>query len=179
MVFKEETIKSEDIYRGKILNLRIDTVKLPNGNQSKREIVEHPGGVVIIAVTNDCDILLVEQFRKPTGNTLLELPAGKLEPGEEPVKCAARELIEETGFQAGRMDFLFSFYTTPGFCDEILHLFIARDLKEVGAAPDEDEFLKIHKLADSEILDSILSGKIQDGKSIIGLLAYVQGERNV
>ncbi|AZO95626.1 NUDIX hydrolase [Halocella sp. SP3-1] len=179
MDFKEERLDSEDIYQGKIVNLRIDQVKLPNGRVSTREVVEHSGGVSILALTEKKEILLVEQYRTPVEETLLELPAGKLEPGENPLNCARRELIEETGFKAARIKHLYSFYTTPGFSDELLYLYLASELEEVGTDFDEDEIIKNHLISPGEIMDSILSGQIKDAKTIVGLLTYLRGDFNV
>lgn len=176
MDLEENTIESKEIYAGEIIKVRYDLVQLPDGKRSGREIVEHSGGVTVIAVKDDGNILLVEQYRKPAEESLLELPAGKLEKGEEPIACARRELMEETGFAAGRMDYLFSFYTTPGFCNEVLHLFLATDLREVGGQTDEDENIILHQIGKEEILDMIKSGKIKDSKTIIGLLYYLNGD---
>lgn len=179
MDLEEKTINKKEIYAGNIINLRYDEVLTPAGNKVGREIVEHSGGVTIIAIRNDDKILLVEQFRKPTEECLLELPAGKLEEDEDPLECAKRELIEETGYQAGEIEHLFSFYTSPGFCDEVLHLYIARDLKEVGIDPDEDENIIIHTIERSDILGLIEGGEVKDSKTIIGLLYYLVGDFNV
>ncbi len=173
MQFKENTINSKEIFNGKIIKVRVDQVELANGRKATREIVEHSGGVVIIPVNDEGEILLVEQFRKPLDQTLLELPAGKLEPGEEPRKCASRELREETGYEAGQLKYLFSFYTTPGFSNEILHLFLASDLKKVGMAPDEDEIIRNHQIKKSYIFEYIRQGKIKDGKTVLGLLSLL------
>ncbi|MFW6022696.1 MAG: NUDIX hydrolase [Halanaerobiaceae bacterium] len=175
MSSKEKVENVDYKYKGKIVNLRVDQVLTPNGNKAEREIVEHPGGVTVLAITEDNKILMVEQYRNPVDEFLLELPAGKLEKGEDPYDCAYRELIEETGYQAGNMEKLFSFHTTPGFCDEFLHLYIARDLKEVGVDPDDDEIIVNHQIEKSDILKMIESGKIKDGKSVIGLLYFLAG----
>lgn len=179
MEFEEKTIATKEIYAGKIIKVRYDEVIIPGGKKSGREIVEHPGGVTIIAVTDEEKILMVEQYRKPAEENLLELPAGKLEEDEEPIICAERELIEETGYQAGKIGHLFSFYTTPGFSNEVLHLYFATNLEEVGVAPDEDEIIKIHYLEKEDILPFVNSGKIKDSKTIIGLLYYLVGDMNV
>lgn len=179
MEFVEKTVATKEIYNGKIIKVRYDEVIVPGGRKSGREIVEHPGGVTIIAVTDKGEILMVEQYRKPAEENLLELPAGKLEENEEPVICAKRELVEETGYQAGKIEYLFSFYSTPGFSNEVLHLFFASSLKEIGIDPDEDENIKVHFLKKEDILDFINSGKIKDSKSIVGLLYFLVGDLNV
>ncbi|NLM96987.1 MAG: NUDIX hydrolase [Halanaerobiaceae bacterium] len=179
MEYEERTIASKEIYKGKIIKVRYDEVIIPAGKKSGREIVEHPGGVTIIAVTDDKKILLVEQYRKAPEENLLELPAGKLEEEEEPVICAERELLEETGYQAGKIEYLFSFYTTPGYSNELLHLYYATDLKGAEASPDEDEVISVHYLKKEDILLFINTGKIKDSKTIIGLLYYLAGDWDV
>ncbi len=174
--FKEKTITSQNIYKGKILNLRVDEIELPDGRNSKREIVEHSGGVTIIAITDDNEILLVKQYRKPAEDVLLEIPAGKLEPGEAPLSCAKRELVEETGYQTDEIKKLFSFYTSPGYSNEIIHLFIARGLTFIGQDTDSDEFIEVVKIKKQEIMGLINSGKIRDSKTIIGLLRFLRGD---
>ncbi len=176
MDFIEETISSEEIFNGKVIRLRVDDIKQADGRRSKREIIEHLGGVTIIPVTGQDEVIMVEQFRKPVEDTLLELPAGKLEEGEDPLDCAARELIEETGFQANSIDYLFSFYTSPGFSNEMLHLYRAHDLKEVGNNPDPGELLRVVKVNKEDIIDYIASGKIKDAKTIIGLFTLLRGD---
>jgi ADP-ribose pyrophosphatase len=175
----EKTISSEMIFKGRVLSLRIDQVRVPNGNQAEREIVEHPGGVTILALNDEGKILMVEQFRKPAEESLLELPAGKLETDENPENCAGRELIEETGFQAAKIEPLFSFYTSPGYSEEYLHLFLATDLREVGTDPDENEIIINHQIDKKNIIPLIKSGRIKDSKTIIGLLYYLAGDFNV
>ncbi|WP_034429000.1 NUDIX hydrolase, partial [Caldisalinibacter kiritimatiensis] len=122
MTFEEKTMKSEKIYEGKILNLRIDTVELPDKKYTKREIVEHPRAVAIVPITAKGEIILVKQYRKPVEKELLEIPAGKLEVGEEPKTCAIRELKEETGVTANKLTYLFEFFTSPGFSNEKMYL---------------------------------------------------------
>ncbi|MFW5982270.1 MAG: NUDIX hydrolase [Halanaerobiaceae bacterium] len=175
MTQEEKTVNSKRIYEGNVIKLRVDEVLLSNENKSQREIVEHPGGVTILAVDENQQILLVEQYRKPAEESILELPAGKLEKNEDPLECAKRELIEETGYQAGKIEHLISFYTTPGFCDEIIHLYFASDLKDVGVNPDEDEILRNHSLKKEDIISMIKEGNIKDAKSIIGLQYYLLG----
>src|SRR5690606_25386888 len=128
-------IKSESIFQGKVISLQVDTVELPNGNTATREIVKHPGAVAVVALYED-RLIVVEQFRKPLERSLVEIPAGKLEAGEEPLTAAKRELEEETGFTAASLRPLCSFYTSPGFADEILHLYLAEDLTSGEMRPD-------------------------------------------
>ncbi|MEJ6950969.1 NUDIX hydrolase [Natronospora cellulosivora (SeqCode)] len=172
---EEKTINSQTIYEGNIIKIRKDEVLLSNDNHSEREIVEHSGGVTILALSDDDRILMVEQFRKAAEESLLELPAGKLEKGEDPLECAKRELIEETGFEASNIKHLFSFYTTPGFCDEIIHLYLASNLKNVGINPDDDEILINHSIEKGDIMEMIRDGRIKDAKTIIGLQQYLLG----
>lgn len=172
MTFEEKTMKSEKIYEGRIINLRVDTVELPNKKYSKREIVEHPGAVGIIAITKDNEVILVKQYRKPIEDTLLEIPAGKLEPKEDPQECAIRELEEETGFATDNVQKILEFYTTPGFSNEVMHIYIAKDLKEGTVNLDDDENIQIIKLPIDEVLYKVKTGEIKDAKTIIGILTY-------
>lgn len=169
MTFEENTMKTERIYEGKILNLRIDTVELPDKKYSKREIIEHPGAVAIIAITEDNELVLVKQFRKAVEKTLLELPAGKLEIGEAPEECAKRELLEETGFSAKEMKYLCEFYTSPGFCNEKMYLFLAEGLVKGKSNPDNDEYIEVYKKKLDELYHMVINGDILDSKTIIGI----------
>lgn len=169
MNYEEKTMKSEKIYEGKIVNLRVDTVELPDKKYSKREIVEHPGSVGIVAITDDGDMILVEQFRKPVEKKLLEIPAGKIEINEEPKETALRELYEETGYNAGKIDYLFEFYTSPGFSDEKMYLFLATGLVEGEANPENDEYIDIVRIKLEDLTEMILRGEIADSKTIIGI----------
>lgn len=179
MIFEEKTMKSDKIYEGKILNLKVDTVELPDKKYSKREIVEHPGGVGIITITDDNSLVLVKQYRKAVEEFLWEIPAGKLEVNEEPRETAIRELREETGYEAKKLTYITEFYTSPGYCNEKIHLFLAEDLIEVESSPDPGEFLerKIIPLDDlSKMLDR---GEIMDSKTMIGIniaKGYLQGK---
>jgi len=166
---EEEAIQVHRVYSGKIINLRRDAVRLPNGREATREVVEHPGAVAIVPVTNNGEIILVRQFRYPVGQVLLEIPAGKLDPGETPEDCAARELIEETGFRAGRLQKMVSVFTGPGFTNEVIHIFLAQDLKEVGQALDSDEMLDVEFYSPPEISRLISANVIKDAKTIVGL----------
>ncbi|MEH7273431.1 NUDIX hydrolase [Neobacillus vireti] len=163
----EKTIHSEEIFSGKVISLHLQDVELPNGKQSKREIVKHPGAVAILALTDHNKIVMVEQFRKALERTIVEIPAGKLEKGEEPALCARRELEEETGYECESLELLVSFYTSPGFADEIVHLFIAKGLtKKENAAPlDEDEFVNLEEITLDEAVQYVKDQKIYDAKT--------------
>jgi len=169
MNFEEKTIKSQDIFSGRIIKVRVDTVSLPDGRESTREIVEHAGAVAIVAVDDANNIYLVRQYRKPVENVLLEIPAGTMEPDEEILVCAQRELEEETGLRAGSWEKILSYYSAPGFCNEKLHLFLAWDLTAGEKNPDADEFLENVSIPLKEAYRMIFTGQIVDGKSIIGI----------
>lgn len=166
----EKKISSEMIYQGRILNLRVDTVKLPNGNESKREVVEYAGAVAVVALDDNNEVFLVRQYRYPVDQELLEIPAGKIEKGEDPMDCAKRELVEETGCRARKWQPLYSFFSTPGFTSEKLHLFLATELQYGEQKLDDDEFLRVHKIPLEKALDMVARGEICDAKSIVGLL---------
>lgn len=172
--FEEKTIYTERIFEGKVINLRVDDVVLPNGKNSKRELVEHPGGVSVLAVTDESKIVLVEQYRKPMELTTLEIPAGKREKGEEPIVTAQRELEEETDYTCERLEYIHSFYTSPGFADELLYLYEAIGLKknEKEVHLDEDEFVEIVEVTLEEALELIKIGRIKDAKTIIAIQYY-------
>lgn len=170
MNFEEKTMKTEKIYEGKILNLRIDTVELPDKKYSKREIVEHPGAVAIVPITEEGEVILVKQYRKAVEKELLEIPAGKLEIGEEPRETAIRELKEETGFSSAKIEYITEFYTSAGFTNEKMHLFLATELTEGAAEPEKDEYIEVIKLDLETLIDKVLKGEILDSKTIIGAL---------
>ena len=165
--FEEKTIKTEQIFDGKVLSLRVDDVELPNGKHSKRELIKHPGAVAVIAITDENKIVMVEQYRKALEQSIIEIPAGKLEPGEAPSVTVARELEEETGYVSGKMEHIISFYTSPGFADEIVHLYIATELKkkENSAACDEDEFVEVIEISLEEAQQYIKEQRIYDVKT--------------
>lgn len=169
MDLTEMTIASQEIFHGRIINVRVDTVTLPDGGQSTREVVEHSGAVGVVALDEDEHIILVRQFRKPIDRVMLEIPAGTLLPGEDPLQCAQRELREETGYSAQRWSRILSYYSTPGFCNEHLHLFLAHDLSAGDTETDPDEFVEASRLSLTEAHSLIFSGGIVDGKSIIGI----------
>jgi len=164
---EEKTIKIEKIFDGKVISLQVEDVELPNGSHSKREIIKHPGAVAILAITADDKIVMVEQYRKALEKIIVEIPAGKLEPGEDPLQCAKRELEEETGYVSKEMEHLISFYTSPGFADELVHLYIAKGLeqKEDAAGLDEDEFVNLIELTLEEAKQLLQEKKIYDAKT--------------
>ncbi len=177
--FGEETIESKEIFNGKVIRVRVDKVKLPDGKESYREIVEHGGAVAMIPVDEKGNIYLVRQYRKPIEKVLLEIPAGRLEQGESTEDCARRELAEEIGLLPAHLVKLSNFYSSPGFSNEALTIFLAKNLKENKIAPVEGEFVEVEILSLSEALFKITSGEIQDGKTIAGLLLahyYLQKE---
>lgn len=169
MDFTEKTVGSKVIFSGKIINVQVDTVRLPNGRESTREIVKHAEAVAVVALDNDNNIYLVKQYRKPVEETLLEIPAGILEPNEELITCAHRELEEETGLKASKMEKLLSFYSAPGFTDEKITIYLATELTKGEINFDEDELLETIKMSFTDAFNLINSGLIVDAKSIIAI----------
>ncbi|GAA4709620.1 NUDIX hydrolase [Brevibacillus fulvus] len=169
---QEKTVTTKQIFSGKVIQVQIDEVLLPNGKTSTREIVRHPGAVAVLPLTADGKMIVVRQFRKPLERTIVEIPAGKLEKGEDPLVCAHRELEEETGYQADSMEHLSSFYTSPGFADEILHLYIATGLRPGPARPDEDEFVETMAITLAEAKNLHQQGEIRDAKTVLALFAW-------
>jgi len=171
MELKEQMLSSRTVYEGKIVTLHVDQVRLPNGNNALREVVDHPGGVCVLALQEDGTVPLVRQFRYPMGDVMLELPAGKLEYGEEPVSAAVRELGEEVGLKPeGELTELGAMYVSPGFCTEKLHLYLARKVHSVPVHPDEDEFLDVVYLPFEQLVEEVMSGRIEDGKTVTAVL---------
>ncbi|RCX23177.1 ADP-ribose pyrophosphatase [Fontibacillus phaseoli] len=166
----EKTISTKPVFTGKVISLQIDTVELPDGSRATREIIRHPGAVAVLAV-KEGRLLLVDQFRQAMGRCELEIPAGKLEKGEDPLEAARRELQEETGYSCGKIMLLHSFYTSPGFADEIIHLYLAEELTAGEMALDEDEFLEVIEASFEEVQQFIAEGRIADAKTI--LAAYI------
>ncbi len=160
--------------QGSFITFRQDEVIMRNGRKAIRDTVQHPGAVAVLACTDREEILLVKQYRYPIGQVTWEIPAGKLEKGEDPALCAQRELTEETGFMAGHLQKLISFYTAPGFSNEIIHLFLAENLEEKEATPDPDEIIEYVKLPLAEAYKKIKNGEIIDAKTIIGILWLVK-----
>lgn len=156
-------------YQGKFLDVRLDKVRLPNGRESVREYLLHPGSVAAVPLLGDGRVVLVKQFRYPVGQEVLEIPAGKIDPGEAPETAIYRELTEEIGYAAGQLTALISIWTSPGFCNELLHLFLATDLTRKPATGDEDEFIEVVAMTRQELLKSMHSGQIVDGKTLLAI----------
>lgn len=170
MELEEKTLSSRTAYAGKIVTVKVDQALLPDGTSALREVVEHPGGVCILALEEDGTVPLVRQFRYPLGRVMLELPAGKLEYGEEPGPAAVRELGEEVGLEPGTLTDLGAIYVSPGFCKEKLHMYLAREVRPVPAHPDEDEFLDVVRMPFGQLAELVMSGQIQDGKTVATVL---------
>ena len=170
MIFEEKTITSEKLFEGRIIDLRIETVEMPDGKTAYRELVDHPGGVGILALTDDGKIPMVRQYRKPMETVTLEIPAGKLDKEEEPLLCGIRELKEETGYEAKEVISLGYMYPSPGFANEITYVYFAKGLSKGKDNPDEDEFLDVEEFSVAEIEQMILKNEINDGKTLVAFL---------
>lgn len=171
----ELRISSERVFDGRLVKVRVDAVRLPSGREATREVVEHPGAVAILPVTEAGKLILVRQFRYAVGRSLLEVPAGTREPGEPDEATAIRELREEVGLQAGAIELLARFFISPGWCNEELVAFRATDLREVGAQPEPDEDLDIVEIDPAKIPSLIATGEIADAKTITAVLAHLAG----
>lgn len=169
--FYEKTISTKPIFEGRIISLQVDTVRLPDGGTATREIVRHPGAVAVLAII-DGRMLVVEQYRKALERAQVEIPAGKLEPGENPYDAALRELEEETGYRARSLTHLQTFSTSPGFAEEVIHVYFADDLEKGEVNPDEDEFLTCEALTLDEALAYIRDGRIYDAKTLYAVQAW-------
>ena len=179
MNLNEQPMYADSKYRGRIINLRVDTALLPNGSSATREVVEHPGGVCVAALTEDGCLLFVRQFRYPYQKVLLELPAGKLDPGEDPLEAGKRELREETGAEAARYESLGELYPSPGYCGEIIHLYAATGLTFGQMSPDEDEFLEVEKIPLEEAARMVLDNEIADAKTQAAVLKVYCREKGL
>lgn len=170
--FEEKTIATENIYDGKVVKLQVDDVILPDGKMAKRELIKHPGAVAIIPITKDKKIVFVEQYRKPLEKSLVEIPAGKLEKGEHPEITAVRELKEETGYTTNKLEFVTSFYTSPGFADELMYMYITDQLEPLrnSVAGDDDEFVAILELSLEEAKQYVKEQRIHDAKTNYAIL---------
>lgn len=170
MELREETIDSKLVFDGRLVKLRVDTVRLPNGRESTREVVVHRGAMAAVPLLGDDRVVLVRQFRQAAGEALLEIPAGTLEPGEDPEQGIARELGEEIGYRPERITLMFSSYLAPGYSSEMLHTYLAEGLVPANAHADVDEFIEIVEMPMAEAVAKIVSGEIKDAKSICGIL---------
>lgn len=168
MILKEKTITSETKFEGKIIKARVENVELENGQKAYREFVDHPGGVGVVAITPERKMLMVQQFRKAIEGETIEIPAGKLEGGEDPLECGKRELEEETGYKAKEFISLGYIYPSPGFTNEKTYIYLAKDLYKGTVNPDEDEFLDILEIPIEEIHSMIMKNEINDAKSVVG-----------
>jgi ADP-ribose pyrophosphatase len=163
-------IERRSIYRGRVLSVSVDRVRLPGGGEAELEVMEHPGAAAVVAIDDRDRALLVRQYRYATGEWLLEVPAGKLDPGERPEDCAARELVEETGHRARTLVPMGTIWTTPGFTDERIWLYLATDLVPAQQALEHDEVLRVETIPWREAIELATSGGIDDAKSIAALL---------
>ncbi len=170
----ETRLRRRQVFKGRAVNFRVDDVRLSNGRKVTREFMDHPGAVGVVPFLDSKTVVLVRQFRYPVGEVTLELPAGKLHSGETPISCIRRELREETGFTARRLRPLITFWPTAAFANEILYLYVARDLVRGKMQPDEDEFLEVVEMPFKKALAAVKSGRIRDAKTVIGLLACAQ-----
>lgn len=166
-----ENPRTEDtMWQGQIFDVNRLSVELPDGRMALRDVVRHPGAVAIVALTDDGRICLVRQYRTALGRVTVEIPAGKLDPGEDPLECANRELLEETGMRAERMAFLTTIATGVGFCDELIHMYMATGLSFAASDPDADEFINVDLVPLNELIDAVLDGRIEDCKTVTGAL---------
>jgi len=169
---------SRNIYAGRIVTLNLETVTLPNGATVELEIIHHPGAAAVVPMKDDRTVVLIRQYRHAVGGFIYEIPAGKLHPGEDPRDCAARELEEEIGYRASSLELLLSFYTTPGFTDELIHIYQATGLMGGTQNLGTDEVLEVIEMPLEAAIDRIADGTIRDGKTIVGLhTAYLRDRR--
>lgn len=173
----EKTVKENLCFKGKILTVFNDDILTASGNTAKREYIRHNGGVCVVALSENNEIYMVRQYRYPYKEEVLEIPAGKLELGENPLLAATRELREETGFTADKIESLGEFYPSPGYTSEVIYMYKATGLKLVGQDLDEDEFLSVEKYHIEELKKMILSGEIKDGKTIAAVSKVLLGDK--
>lgn len=170
MDYTEKTLRRVTTMKGVIVDVEEDMIELPNGAVTMREVVHHPGGVCVVALDDDGKVAIVRQYRYPFRTHLWELPAGKLEAGEDPLPAAKRELSEETGLEADQWVSLGTLYSSPGYCTEIMYLYLASELRQGAAHPDPNEFLDVAYIPLSELLKRVDSGEILDAKTVVGAL---------
>lgn len=170
MNFAEETIETQRIFQGRVISLRVEKVRMPDGKLTTREIVSYPNSVACVIRKGKDSLLLIRQYRKSVNQALYEIPAGKVEKGEDPEECVKREVEEEAGYKIGSIRKLAEFYTTPGFCDELMHLFLADAVEETTSHPEADELIETCVISFQEALEMIRTGKIRDAKTILGIL---------
>lgn len=166
----EHVLAEDVVFKGRVFNIDRLRVRLPDGAEADRDVVRHPGAVAIVALTDDGRICLVRQYRSALGRVTVEIPAGKLNPGEDPLDCAERELAEETGMRAQKMAFLTTIATAAGFADELIHIYMATGLTLAESSPDADEFINVDLVDLSELVDAVLDGRIEDAKTVVGAL---------
>lgn len=171
---EEQVIGQRRVYAGKVVNLRVDIVRMPNGYVATREVVEHRPAVAIVPVDAEGKLLLVRQWRIPAAAALLEVPAGTTDPGEDTEAAVQRELQEETGYRAGRLTRLGGFWVAPGYCTEYIHVYLAEELSESRLPGDADEHIEVERRTLDEALDAITTGEIEDAKSQVGILLYAR-----
>jgi ADP-ribose pyrophosphatase len=167
---EEKATSSRRVYDGRVIKLDVLDVTLPNGQASQREIVKHPGAVAVVALDDERNILLVRQWRMAAERIMLEVPAGTLKPNEDPLVCADRELQEETGCKAGRFERLGAFFVAPGYTTEKIHLFLATNLSDSRLPMDDDEFIELVRIPLDDAIRRVVTGEIEDGKTITGIL---------
>lgn len=174
MNFEEKTLQEAEIFKGKIIHVHHDLVQLPNGKEGHREVVEHPGGVMMAPLLANGNLIFVRQYRYPFHQVLLELPAGKLEKGEDPREAGLRELAEEVGATAKTVVSLGKIYPTPGYCSEVIYLYLATDLTLGQQNPDEDEFLELVQYPLEQAVEMVMNGTLSDAKTVAGVLKIHQ-----
>ena len=166
----EKPVTEDVAWTGRIFNVDRLRVELPDGRMAIRDVVRHPGAVAVVALTEDGRICLVRQYRTALGRVTVEIPAGKLAPGEDPLECANRELLEETGMTAEKIAFLTTIATSDGFCDELIHIYMATGISFSRSNPDADEFINVDLVPLGELVDAVLDGRIEDAKTVVGAL---------
>ncbi|MDD6485210.1 MAG: NUDIX hydrolase [Clostridiales bacterium] len=168
--FEEKTLSVTPIFDGKVIKVRTEKVELPDGREANRELIAHNGGVGVIAVTDEGEVFMVSQYRIAARSMMLEVPAGKLEEGEDPLECGKRELIEETGYKGNKFTYLGTYYATPGYCEEKISLYLAQELEWVGQNLDEGEFLNVKKYKLDDLYNMVMNNEIKDAKTAVAIL---------